>query len=330
MRLLRTAALLALLSAPPLPADVVHLKNGGKVDGTIVAEDDSSVTLRKPSGAEMKFKKDDIDRIERGAGSEGPREDPDAPIRAERIAPTGNAALDALRGEAGKALSALAEKKKALATAAKKIDSQTNAYELQLGKVTKAEQELKKVRTRRVAAEAKAKAAEAALKDAVAKTGREPATLKADYEKAKSSVETIEKTEKAAQTGLEIEQKKLNETADRFQLAAETLRPAVGAVREAQEALDASWAALAAEERRQRIQAPWWPGPADAARVRIEGRVERCEKGRLVLRAGADADPAKWAEEVTLAGEVEAKAGEIVVVSARRGKDGWVAEEVSR
>ncbi len=60
---MRAAALLLAL-AVPLAADVVHLKNGGKLEGKIVDDAGDSITLQTRAGGEMQVKKADIDHIE--------------------------------------------------------------------------------------------------------------------------------------------------------------------------------------------------------------------------------------------------------------------------
>jgi len=63
--LLAAAAAAALAFAAPSPADILHLKNGNKVEGKVVKETDTDVKLETPVGT-VTFKRDDIDRIERG------------------------------------------------------------------------------------------------------------------------------------------------------------------------------------------------------------------------------------------------------------------------
>lgn len=57
-------AILLLAVALPLTADVVHLKNGGKLEGKIVDDAGDSITLKTRMGGEMRVKKADIERIE--------------------------------------------------------------------------------------------------------------------------------------------------------------------------------------------------------------------------------------------------------------------------
>lgn len=56
------ALLLALLT--PLVADVIHLKNGGKLEGKVVDDAGDSITLKTRAGGELHVKKADIERIE--------------------------------------------------------------------------------------------------------------------------------------------------------------------------------------------------------------------------------------------------------------------------
>ena len=51
-------------------ADSIHLKNGNKVNGIIVKETEVSVDIKINIGAVVTFSRDDIERIERDAGSE--------------------------------------------------------------------------------------------------------------------------------------------------------------------------------------------------------------------------------------------------------------------
>ncbi len=54
----------ALLIVLLLPADLVHLKNGGVVSGVVLSEDDEQVVVRVPGG-QMTFARRDVARIER-------------------------------------------------------------------------------------------------------------------------------------------------------------------------------------------------------------------------------------------------------------------------
>lgn len=320
----------ALFLALPAPADVLIFKDGRRLEGTIVEEDSDTVTFKVRSIV-TKFRKDDIEKIERGALPDTARDDGDAALRAARVAPTGTAKTDGLRAEAGKALDGIAEKRKALAGAARKIDSQTRAYETQLRKLQAAEGELARAKDRQKEADAKLKAAQDRLNAAKAQTGREPGPLKQEVQDASAKAESVKATVALAQRAVEAEKKKLDDETDRFQAAAETLRPAVAALAGAYDALDAAWAGLAAEERRQSAEAPWWPGPADAPLVRLEGRVVSCEKGVLLVKTGTEADPGRWTEEVTLAAPgFEAAKGTTLVILARREKSGWSLAGVLR
>ncbi len=324
------ALLLALCLAPGAFADTLIFKDGRRLEGTIVEEDADTVTFKVKSIV-TKFKKADIEKIEHGPAVDTPKDEGDAPLRALRVAPVGNAKIDALRTDAGKALDGVAEKKKALAAAAKKIDSQTRAFESQLRKVQAAEAEMQKSRERLADAEAKLKAATDRLAAAKEQTGREPGPLKQEVQDASIKADSVRSTNALAQRTLESEKKKLDDETDRFQMAAETIRPAVNALAAACDAVDAAWAALAAEEKRQAAEAPWWPAPADAARVRIEGRVLACEKGSLVVKTGADADPAKWTDEIEIAAPgFEAAKGSTLLIVARRDKSGWTLVEARR
>ncbi|MCE9582494.1 MAG: hypothetical protein K8T20_08380 [Planctomycetes bacterium] len=336
MKLFRHAlfvSLLALAALSPLriSADTLIFKDGRKLEGAILEEDADTVTFKMKSIV-TKFKKDDIEKIVRGPAPDVAKDDSDATIRAARVAAVGNAKIDALRAEAGKALDGVAEKRKALAAAAKKIESQTKAYESELRKVQAAEADLRKAKERLAEAEAKQKKAEEALRSAKEQTGREPGPLKQELQAATDRVESIRATAGVAQHTVDVEKKKLDDETDHFQMAADTLRPPVAALSAAYETLDGAWAALAAEEKRQSAEAPWWPAMAEAARVRMEGRVVKCEKGSLVVKVGIDADPSQWSEEVTLATPpgFDAKPGETWLIGARRDKSGWVLEEARR
>lgn len=328
MRLRHHAALLlALLLAPLAIADTLVMKDGRRLEGTIIEEDADTVSFKIRSGV-VKIKKEEIEQIIRGGGTETPKEESDAALRQERVAAIGNAKLDPLRAEGGKALDGVAEKRKALATAARKIDSQTKAYESQFRKVQASEGELRKAKERLTEAEAKFKSASERLKAAKDQTGREPGPLKQEVQDASAKVESVKATSAIAQRALEAEKKKLDEETDRFQMASETLRPAVGALSAAYEALDGAWVALAAEEKRQSVGAPWWPAPAEAAMVRLEGRVVACEKGALIVKVGPGADPGQWSEEVSISAPgFEAAKGRTLLILARREKSGWVLEE---
>lgn len=320
----------ALFLAPRASADVLVFKDGRRLEGTIVEEDADSVTFKVKSIV-TKFRKDDIEKIERGALPDTAKDEGDAALRAARVAPTGVAKTDPLRAEAGKALDGIGEKRKALAAAAKKIDSQTRAYETQLRKVQAAEGELAKARERQKEADAKLKAAQDRLNAAKAQTGREPGPLKQEVQDASAKAESVKATVALAQRAVEAEKKKLDDETDRFQAAAETLRPAVAALAGAYDALDAAWAALAAEEARQSGEAPWWPGAAEAPLVKLEGRVVSCEKGVLLVKTGTEPDPSRWTEEVAIAAPgFEAAKGATLVILARRDKSGWSLEEVLR
>ncbi len=72
---MRAAALLLTL-AIPLAADVVHLKNGGKLEGKIVDDSADSITLQTRTGGEMHVKKADIDHIESKPFEVAPKEEP--------------------------------------------------------------------------------------------------------------------------------------------------------------------------------------------------------------------------------------------------------------
>lgn len=330
LRLFPALLLLAALLAPGAFADTLLFKDGRKLEGTIVEEDADTVTFKVKSIV-TKFKKADIEKIERGAATDTPKDDGDANLRALRVSPVGIAKLDALRSDAGKALDGVGEKRKLLAAAAKKIDSQTRAYESQLRKVQAAEAEMQRSKDRLAEAEAKLKAANDRLQAAKEQTGREPGPLKQEVQEAASKADSVRSTNALAQRTMETEKKKLDEETDRFQMAAETLRPVVGGLAAAFDALDGAWVALASEERRQSIEAPWWPAPAEAGRVRIEGRVVACEKGVLTVKAGADLDPAKWTEEIEIAAPgFDAAKGSTVLVLARRDKAGWVLVEARR
>ncbi len=322
--------LLAALLAPGAFADTLLFKDGRKLDGTILEEDADTVTFKVKSIV-TKFKKADIEKIERGPAVDTPKDEGDAPLRALRIAPVGIAKLDALRTDAGKALDGVAEKRKALAAAAKKIDSQTRAYESQLRKVQAAEAEMQRSKDRLADAEAKLKVATDRLQAAKDQTGREPGPLKQEVQEASAKADSVRSTNALALRTMESEKKKLDEETDRFQMAAETLRPSVAALSSAYDALDVAWAALASEEKRQMVEAPWWPAPADAARVRFEGRVVACEKGALLVKTGADVDPAKWTEELEIAAPgFEAAKGATLLIVARRDKAGWILVEARR
>ncbi|KAF0241197.1 MAG: hypothetical protein FD180_4583 [Planctomycetota bacterium] len=329
MRLHHYAMLLfvpALLSRLAV-ADTLVMKDGRRLEGTIVEEDADTVSFRIKS-AVVKIKVEEIEQIIRGGPVEAPKEESDAALRRDRVAAVGHARLDPLRAEAGKALDSVAEKRKALTAAAKKIDSQTNAYTAQLRKVQASDAILRKSKERLTDAEAKFKAAEDRLKVAKDQTGREPGPLKQEVQDASAKFESVKATVALAQRALDDEKKKLDDETDRFQRAAESLRPSVAKLSEAYDALDAAWAALAGEEKRQAEDAPWWPAPAEAARVRLEGRVVSCEKGTLILKVGAEADPGQWSEEVTIAAPgFETAKGRTLLLVARRDKAGWVLEE---
>jgi hypothetical protein len=319
--------LLAAILSPLASADTLVMKDGRKLEGTIVEEDADTVSFKIKSGI-VKIKREEIEQVIRGGPAETPKEESEAALRKERVAAVGNAKLDPLRAEAGKALDAVVEKRKALATAAKKIDSQTRAYESQLRKVQSSEAELRKAKERLTDAEAKLKAAEDRLKTAKDQTGREPGPLKQEVQDASAKVESVKATAAVAQRAIDGEKKKLDDETDRFQMASESLRPAVAALSAAYDALDAAWTALAGEEKRQSVEAPWWPAPAEAARVRFEGRVVSCAKGVLVVKVGPEADPGVWSEEVTItAPGFEASANRTLLIVARRDKSGWILEE---
>ncbi len=303
------------------------MKDGRRLEGTIVEEDADTYSFKIRSGV-VKLKKEEVESVIRGGPVETPKEESDASLRRDRVAAIGNSKIDPLRAEAGKALDGVTEKRKALAAAARKIDSQTRAYESQLRKVQASETELRKAKERLTDAEAKLKSAEDRLKTAKDQTGREPGPLKQEVQDAAAKVESIKATSAIALRAMEGEKKKLDDETDRFQMASETLRPAVAALSAAYESLDAAWAALAGEEKRQAAEAPWWPAPAEAVRVRLEGRVVSCEKGSLVMKVGADSDPGQWSEEVTVSAPgFDAPKGKTLLITARRDTAGWILEE---
>ncbi len=328
MRLTPPLAILAAVACAALAhADTLVFKDGRQMEGTVVEEDADSVTFRKGSII-SKFRRAEIEKIIRG-GNET-RDPADEKLRASRLSPTGDAALDPLRAAVEKALDAVQEKKRGLETAARKVEAPTKAYEAQLKKLSDAEVDVARVRARLVDAEAKLRKAETAAENARVTTGRIPAPLKAEVDERSAARASVEKTLATALQRVEVETRALDEVTDRFQMAADSIRPAVQALAAAIGAADKAWGALAAAEGAGAGTLPWWPA-AESSRVLLEGRIVSVTKDQVVLVTGMDADPATWTERLQLqAAGHSLKPGTTALLRARRDGADWILEEVVR
>jgi len=333
MRRLAAGILLGSLLLLPSPADTLVFKDGRRLEGQVLEEDATTVTFKMKSIV-TKFKKDEIAQVIKGpVVAEPPKEDPEATVRAERTVPTGDEKIDKLRADAAGELDAVIRMKKDLAAAAKKTEQQTKAFESQLKKVKDAEAATLKAKDRWQQAMDRMKPVEDAATAARNSTGKVSDELQRELAAKKTACDSAQRASEAAQSRLEAEQKKLEEFRDKYQAAADTLKPAIASLTAALNVLDDAWGLLAAAERAQAEgPAAWWPAPPGAGRVRIEGRVVKAEGGSLTLARGTDIDPSKWTEEVTVLapGGIEAKPGDLLLVTARRVKNGWIVTEVER